>query len=139
VKDIFDKLAAKIGASVTRIEVHVLFHQEDAKGEICDVLMEFNDGAVFEMACGGDGRVVVRSRHVQFGLPPDIEERSVSIDVDGVLHSIQRSSDALRMTIGGQEYQVENAGDEIAIFVNGRDISSRLKSRNDLQANDCRH
>jgi hypothetical protein len=129
-KDIFWKLVAKSGKNVARVIAHVLFYNGETEGEIYSVVVEFEDLAVFEMACAGDGRVVIRRVSTKRGLPPNIEEENVPLEgMSGLLGYAKQMPTSIVLDVGGRSCEFENSADEILIYIDKEDVSPRVRSR----------
>jgi hypothetical protein len=128
--DIFDELLDKVHANVQYVQARSLFWAEDTEGEICRVVLGFDDATLIELACASPGGIVVRRHLTEKGLPPGLEEElTVLSHVLGPLRGAARSSTAIVLEIGKHKCEIENVGDQLRICVDGEDISVVARSR----------
>jgi hypothetical protein len=128
--DIFDTLSDKVHADIKYVQAKTLFWQEDTVGEICSVALAFADGTALELACAIPSGILVRHHQPGKGVPPGLEEETAVLpDVRGALRRATRSAAGMVLEIGKYQCKVENVGDQLAIHVDGEDISARIRPR----------
>ena len=130
--DIFDELVDKVPADIKYVQAKSLFWKEDTVGEICIVVLAFADGTFLELACASPSGILVRRYQPEKGVPPGLEEETAVLnDVTGPMRGAVRSPAGMVLEIGKYKCEIANVGDQIAIHLDGEDISARIRARQD--------
>jgi hypothetical protein len=128
--DLFDELSGKLAADLGYVQANTLFWTDDTVGEICSVVLAFLDGTSFEVACAVPSGILVRQHLPEKGVPPGLElESAVLRDVAGPLRAVSRSVTGMVLEMGKSRCEIENVGDQLAIRLDGKDVSAGIRAR----------
>jgi hypothetical protein len=121
---------ALIGKSVVSVKLRLLFYKEERFGYLAGVQFLIDDGREFVLGCAGDGSVHALSIRHNYGDAPDFfTVRRVIDHVKGIVYSVFSDGSDLTIQIGDRAIRISNIDDEIAVFIDGSELSRDFFAR----------
>ncbi|MFN8828811.1 MAG: hypothetical protein ACK50Q_01060 [Labrys sp. (in: a-proteobacteria)] len=119
-----------IGKVVVSIKIRLLFYKQEPFGYLAGVQVLMDDGREFELGCAGDGSVHAFLIGHNYGDAPDFFTVRRYIDhVKGIVCSIVSEGSDLTIQIENRSIKISNIDDEIAVLIDGAELSRSLLAR----------